>query len=486
ARWLRGAALIVWLVMAGLGWQALRAPQGDPFGLGAGGAEGPWLVRVTSLSAVRERRIVAEGVALARIAGQSPEPRRGKVLLTLLREGGQAVAPAVGDAVWVDGELAAIGRTPDPGGFDRAARAEACGLAHELLAPAGHWRIAGHERRWTDAFQHARAGIAAWLDASGMAPRELALVKALVLGLRDELDGEQRTAFARSGTIHVLAVSGMHVGLVYAALMYALGRLGKGARARWARGMLVLAALWGYAGLTGASPSVVRAAFMFSLFALAGFSRRQPDHLNSLFAAAFFLLLYDPGLLTQAGFQLSFLAVLGIILFYAPLSRIWSPASRLLRQAWGLVAVSASAQLLTAPLAMVLFKAFPIWFLPANLVVVSAVSLAVYGGAALIALSWVPLLGEALALALQALLRFLQQPARRLPGGPDRMARGRAALCHDPGGGRLVAMALADDAAGAPGLHGRAGAHGRMAREAGVGARVIRGVRRFARPHRGR
>src|SRR5690606_15125515 len=129
----------------------------------------------------------------------------------------------------------------------------------------------------------------------------------------------------------------------------------------------------------GASPSVLRATIMFSLFTVAGMGERRTDHLNSLFTAAFVLLLWEPRMLGQTGFQLSFLAVLGIILFYKPIEALWSPGNRVLRGLWSLAVVSISAQLLTTPLSMHLFKAFPVWFLPANLVVVVAVGLAVKG-----------------------------------------------------------------------------------------------------------
>jgi competence protein ComEC len=168
---------------------------------------------------------------------------------------------------------------------------------------------------------------------------------------------------------------------------------------------LVLIALWGYAGLTGASPSVLRATFMFSLFTLSNMLAQRTDHLNSLFAAAVVLLLWEPRMLLQAGFQLSFLAVLGIILFYKPLERLWSPRSQFLRKVWSLAIVSISAQLLTGPLSVHLFKAFPVWFLPANILVVTAAGLAVYGGVALLLLHKVPLFGALITWALTLLLR---------------------------------------------------------------------------------
>jgi ComEC/Rec2-related protein len=165
-----------------------------------------------------------------------------------------------------------------------------------------------------------------------------------------------------------------------------------------------LLALWGYAGLTGACPSVLRATIMFSLFTVAGMSARRADPLNSLFAAALLLLVWDSHMLIEIGFQLSFLAVLGIILFHGPMERLWVPNNKWVGHIWTLSVMSIAAQLLTTPLSLYLFKAFPVWFLPANLVVVTAAGFAVYGAVALLVLYRVPLLGPLLASLLTILL----------------------------------------------------------------------------------
>ena len=401
-RWKRGAVLALWLCAAGFAWQALRDPAHDPLGPWAGQSRGPYLVRVEAVNSVTPRSMRADAGLIAAFDRERAVMMRGQILLTLI--GDSVQSPVPGELLVIDGELHRIARAPDPGGFDRQAWAHGRGIAHEMLVGRDDRLHVGHERRWTDLFLAAREQVSRWIEDSALPLRDRALVKALVLGLRDELDAGQRDAFARSGTIHVLAVSGMHVGLIYAGLAFLLRWLGKGPRGRLWRGLIILAALWGYAGITGGAPSVMRAAFMFSVFTVAGIGRRQTDHLNSLFAAAFFLLIADPAMLLQVSFLLSFLAVWGIVLWYRPLLALWSPEAWVLKQAWSLTVVSFSAQLLTAPLCIWLFKAFPIWFLPANLIVVVAASLAVYGGVALIVLHAVPWVGEALAWMMELLL----------------------------------------------------------------------------------
>ncbi len=408
-RWQRGVVLGIWFLAAGIVWQSVRTPVSDPLGLHRlDQREGPWLARVEAINGDRPKVIRVDVSILARFEKDSVRPVRGGALATLLRSPGEPT-PVVGDLIILETGIDPIDRLSDPGGFDRRQWAASRGIRHELFATEGHWRVSGHTWQWVDAFRELRERISTWLDGSELGLRERALVKALVLGERDELDGDLRESFMRSGTIHVLAVSGMHVGLIYAILTFMVGWWGKGRGARILRGVLILVALWGYAGLTGASPSVLRASVMFSFFTIAGMALQRSDNLNSLFAAAFLLLVWDPGMLEQAGFQLSFLAVLGIILFYRPIERSWFPRWSWLHKVWSLAALSISAQLLTTPVSLHLFKAFPIWFLPANLIVVVAAGLAVYGGIALIALYKVPFVGAALTWAMTMLLGLVER-----------------------------------------------------------------------------
>ncbi|MBL7981889.1 MAG: ComEC/Rec2 family competence protein [Flavobacteriales bacterium] len=402
--WTRGGVFYAWVFLFALCWTILRTSSFVPGHIDqAEHDQGPWLLRVSTVNGASAKAQRAEADVVAQWNGKAMEGRSGQLMLTLLRDSTDTLLRN-GDLVMVDANVERIARVPDPGGFDRERWAASRGVHHELLAGEGRWRMVGHEARWTDLFSELRNSISTWLNGSELAVRERALVKALVLGMRDELDGEQREDFMRSGTIHVLAVSGMHVGLIYAVLTFLATGVGATKRAKLLTGVLVLMALWGYAGLTGASPSVLRATIMFTLYTVSNMATQRTDHLNSLFVAAVGLLLWDPVVLLNAGFQLSFLAVLGIILFYKPFEDLWTPPTWFLHKVWSLALVSISAQLLTGPLSLYLFKAFPLWFLPANIMVVAAVGFAVYGGVALILLYKLPLIGTVLTLGMSALL----------------------------------------------------------------------------------
>ena len=422
-RWHRGASLSLFLFAFGALWSDIRRPASatDHFAY-VGSAPELMLVELADIDRSASGYWRGEAHVVGWRKADSLVLGSGGLRVTL---GPDSACPRLvaGDRLWLDAPAEPIARVPDPGGFDAAAWAAGRGIEHEVFAPVGLWSFQEHQRSWLDLFASMRERIGVWLRDSGLPDRERAIVKALLLGQRDELDPEQRDAFSRSGTMHVLAVSGMHVGLIYACMAVLLGWWGKRKGARTLRGVLIILALWVFAGITGGSPSVVRAAFMFSLFTVAGLGGRYTDALNSLFAAGFVMLLFDPLMLVQLSFQLSFLAVLGIALFYRPILHLWTPSNTIAGYFWSLFSVSLAAQTLTTPLALLMFKAFPVYFLPANLIVVGLVALSVYGGLLLLVCGKVPWVGELLVKALTALLKVLGAVTdffARLPGAyPD-------------------------------------------------------------------
>jgi competence protein ComEC len=206
--------------------------------------------------------------------------------------------------------------------------------------------------------------------------RVAALLESLLIGFKDEVATEDLNAFAVSGTMHVMAVSGMHVGLLYLILIFLL--TGK-RRIRnfpvW-RGLVILICLWAFAILTGLGASVLRAAIMFSILEIGrSIFKQEGNMLNSLFASAFIQLLFDPLQLIDVGFQLSYLAVLGILVFYPKLNSIWLPPGAVLRFIYQSALVSLAATIATFPVTLYFFGKFPLWFLPANIVIVPFSSL---------------------------------------------------------------------------------------------------------------
>jgi len=211
------------------------------------------------------------------------------------------------------------------------------------------------------------------------------LLAALLLGYRTDLSDDLLQAFSATGTIHVLAVSGMHVGMIFTLLAFGLQWM-KGRHLFLFRLLILLLAIWMYTLLTGFSASILRAAFMISFFLIATTLRRTHNAYNNMAASAFFLLLYDPKYLTDVGFQLSYLAVLGIVWLTPKLNLFSKAKSKWLRQLGNVLAVPCAAQLITFPLVIYYFHSFPVYFLPANLLLLIPTSLMMYVGFVLLAL----------------------------------------------------------------------------------------------------
>jgi len=145
-------------------------------------------------------------------------------------------------------------------------------------------------------------------------PRENGIAKALILGIKDHLDNDLKKAYSAAGAMHVLAVSGLHVGIVYLLIRLLFGRIIRlGIWGRYVFALLSILIIWLYAAVTGLSPSVLRAGTMFTLVAISDATFRESNIYNTLGVAAFILLLIEPYLIYSVGFQLSFAAVFGIV-----------------------------------------------------------------------------------------------------------------------------------------------------------------------------
>lgn len=216
-------------------------------------------------------------------------------------------------------------------------------------------------------------------------PNEFSVGSALILGHKDEISEEIRTAYANTGAMHVLAVSGLHVGIIYLLLQFLLLKRIKSFHPIWkaAKILIPLFGIWAFALITGMPPSVKRAATMFSFFIIGGAFQRDQTAYNILAASAFWLLLFDPFLIMQVSFQLSYFAVVGIVYFQPKMAQLWLIKNRVGNYLWQLSCVSMAAQLATFPLGLYYFHQFPLYFWLSGLVVVPAAFLILLGGISL-------------------------------------------------------------------------------------------------------
>jgi competence protein ComEC len=236
---------------------------------------------------------------------------------------------------------------------------------------------------------------------------EFYVLSALSLGYKRGLDPEIKRTFSSAGAMHVLAVSGLHVGIVFIVLSLMFGFLRKQKAGRSIFILIVLPALWSFAFITGLSPSVQRAATMFSFMVIGENTRRRPSAYNSLAASAFLLLLINPNNFFEAGFQLSYSAVFGIVFLQPKLVNFFQFKNRILHYGWALLTVSVAAQIATFPVTAFYFNQFPSYFWLSNLLVIPAVTLLIPLGLGLLVFHWVPIFSEILVFTVTWILRIV-------------------------------------------------------------------------------
>ena len=233
------------------------------------------------------------------------------------------------------------------------------------------------------------------------------ILSALTLGYKRGLDPETKRIFSSAGAMHVLAVSGLHVGILFGVFTLLFGFIRKQKYGKLLFVMLGLLVLWSYAFITGLSPSVMRAATMFSLVCIATNINRRPNIYNTLSFSAFVLLILNPNNLFEVGFQLSYAAVFGIVFLQPKLSKLWPVKNKILKFFWTLLSVSIAAQIATFPITSFYFNQFPSYFWLSNLVVIPAVFILICSGILLLIFSTVPFISNFIALITQWILNSI-------------------------------------------------------------------------------
>ncbi len=234
----------------------------------------------------------------------------------------------------------------------------------------------------------------------------LGVAEALLMGYKDDLDPNITAAFMRTGTLHVLAVSGMHAGIIYLILAFLTQPLSRSKWGKYLQVALLLLGIWLYAFMTGLSSSVLRASVMFSFLAIGKLFRHHVNVYNNIFASAFLLLLFNPRFIVDVGFQLSYLAVLGIILIQPMVQKWYQPRYWLDKYIWSLISVSIAAQLLTFPISLFYFHQFPNYFILSNLLIIPITSTILIGLILLVAVSSLPALASIIGIVLNYFLEF--------------------------------------------------------------------------------
>jgi competence protein ComEC len=298
-----------------------------------------------------------------------------------------------GDLIVFQGKLTTPEGPKNPGEFNYAKFLALNNLHYIVFISGDNWSLLGTSSNKLKSLAiKARKYLLNVLKDNGITGNDYAVAAAILLGYDQLLEPEMEQNYVTAGAMHILCVSGLHVGIIYLVLNFLLGFLRRNKFQKIVKVVLLLAMIWFYALLTGFSPSVQRASLMITIFILATLSSKQKDVYNTLAASAVILLFVDPFIIFNVGFQLSYTAVLGILIFYQPIAGMFFIKNPVVRKVWEIVAVSTAAQLGTFPLAAHYFHFFPTYFWLTN-IFIFPLSFAIVGsGMLLMALSWVPVI----------------------------------------------------------------------------------------------
>lgn len=315
--------------------------------------------------------------------------RKGNVLLYISKKTVDDVHWQYGDRLLIRGTPNALSPPANPNEFDFKRFLSFKNIYHQQFVNADQIQKTDDAKR--KGFIHyslkARAWASAVLEKYIEGEQQHVIASALVLGVTDGIDTDLQNAYAASGAMHVLAVSGLHVGIIYAILLFVLRPLYRFGWSRWVVFIVSIICLWSFAFVTGLSPSVLRAVTMFSFIALARPLGWRTNIYNTLAGSAFILLIFNPYLIMSVGFQLSYLAVVGIVYLQRPLYLLWEVESRLGNWVWQITCVSVAAQVATFALGMLYFHQFPVYFLVSNLFVIPLSTAVLISGIGLLIVS---------------------------------------------------------------------------------------------------
>jgi len=262
-------------------------------------------------------------------------------------------------------------------------------------------------KTWVGRAANFREKIISKLKKYDFGLEESGVIQALLLGKRDDISENTYDNYKNAGAVHILAVSGLHVGIFLFLLEFLLSPLERLPKGKTVKLLLIVLLLWSYAFVAGLSPSIVRAVSMFSFVAYAMYLNRPTNSFNIIALSILFILLVKPLFLFQVGFQMSYAAVFSIVWIYPKLQKFWFPENILVRKIWQLLSVSVAAQLGVLPISLFYFHQFPALFFVTNLLVVPFLGLILGFGILVIFLALIDFLPNIIAKGFDWIIRLM-------------------------------------------------------------------------------
>ncbi|NIM34938.1 MAG: DUF4131 domain-containing protein [Hydrotalea flava] len=390
--WVKGCILQFIFIVLGMSVYTLQVQQTQPAPLLQPGKQE---ILVQFDEPLTERDKTYKGVATLQqqIVKGRPQMAKGKIILyfqkdtALLRH-----IPAIqaGTLLLMQATVQPIANSGNPGAFNYIAWCHRKGIYYQSFVPMRQCVVVtgGHLSTLQTTLWQLRKGVLQILDKYIPDKDARGVAAALLIGYRNYLDRELVQAYSNVGVVHIIAISGLHLGMIYGLLFFLLAPLERSAKWRPVKYCLMLSVIWLFTAIAGGVPSIARSAVMFSFIILGQWLNRNTHIYNNLAASAFFLLLYNPFNLWDVGFQLSYAAVLSIVLFQ-PIIQQQLNWPGLLKKIGQLMAITLAAQILTLPISWYHFHQFPVYFLLANIWVVPLSGLLLYGLMALLLVhSW--------------------------------------------------------------------------------------------------
>ncbi|MBU0765474.1 MAG: competence protein ComEC family protein [Bacteroidetes bacterium] len=386
-RWLTGVLITIFLIIAGA--EIVRINQNRNIAGGNVNDDGLIAAVMVEPPKVKEKTVKTVLDVEAVRNGEQWNVASGRAVVFFEKDS-QSVCLRYGDRVLFEPVVNEVRNAGNPNEFDYKRYLAFHLINGQAYLKSGRWKLLGKEggNFLVDFAHRLRKQLLDVYRDTGLEDEEFAVAAALTLGYKDKLDENLKRSYSSSGAMHVLAVSGLHVGVIYLVFGWALSFFTMWKWGRVPRALIIIIALWIYAIITGLSPSVLRASAMFT-FVIAGEAiSRRTNIYNTLAASAFLLLIINPFMIMEVGFQLSYIAVTGIVFFQPKIYKLIVIKNKLLDKLWALTSVSVAAQIATFPLGLYYFHQFPNYFLITNIIVIPFATVLIYVALILFAFSW--------------------------------------------------------------------------------------------------
>ncbi len=360
-----------------------------------------------------EARATIESV----IRNDSAYKVKGKIIIYFQKDSSFKIL-RYGSQVIFNTALQEIKNSGNPGTFDYKRYALFGGITHQVYLKAGDFQqLPTTKTTYLGTFLLSTKGaVIKTLKKFITGSKEQGLAEALLIGYKGDLDKTLVQSYSNTGVVHIIAISGLHLGLIYGLLVLLTRPLKRKKGASWLRFIIIIIGLWGFSLIAGAQPSVLRSSIMFSFLALSELINKRKSNYNLLACSAFLLLCYNPFWLWDVGFQLSYSAVLSIMIFYRPIYILGTTPNKAIDKLWQYTSATLAAQILTLPIILYHFHQFPLLFLIANLIAVPLSSLILYGELLLLLVYFITPVAKFVGMIVENLIKAMNLYIERLDG----------------------------------------------------------------------